>query len=1631
MKTKLSKKLLSVFLAVMMMVTSVPMAAFTAFADNTGDAFTDSYTEAANAAMKAFADKLATPNAAFKNVTNAYNAYVSCQEALDAYVYGGVSVSVLTNATENLKTATGAIENFTGVADAVNAKDASDYAKVWSGDSDYATLYKGVLWSQTGYNTDRGSSQSSYTKLTLYYPEVTLLYDGKNVPQATMRISAECGSSTANARQDTKRFAYGASLNNTDGIVLDENWRGMDNGDMNVAWDWNDGTDRFSYTTTQNGGSVFVVMDCTGIWGSYKHPTYQRNFANIYKFTGSMASDKFYADITPSVTGYFGSDNIFKTTDTNVNKTITGNQAIHVVNYKALTDALERNGAKMKSIDLANYSQGGLSYYISAMDAATGFNPLDWFTTSNNYTGCAGEISRLISVMDAADTSKTNDQAYANLRAAMDAKRGDYNNGTKPADATAASWSNLKSAYEEAQTLMANLTSTGYNDAVNAQDVADRLNDAKLLFNIAKIDATELESVIDAYLSFESVFTADTTAAANDAVAAAQTAIWTAVDKYPNAQDRIPDTTENQEIYTQVLADVNTAIKNLRIDPSAVTMTAQGRYSLNSAIALGDTVNLADYTNGAVFSNAVANANVYISKLPNTDLTDYNTQLAEYKSYIENVVEAFNKLKKPGDTFIGLPNGTVGTAGGTTAMTTLTTSDTYGFNADFSYTSSAVVIRTSHDPLNTAYGIATAGASSDCNLSNSGIDSISINATAPQISGQGGNNKIINSNKSGSTPNALSADQKATYAGCLEKGDLNTDGYKFELKDIKYAGRTSNNKANYAFVDSNGNGVSVADSDGYILDSIVGTTDGTATNPGWGCVSISPENKSAAYAYVSGDLVLSLPATTAPTLSVTTGVSKNTYTLDGYFGMVGLFNTNWGVNSGYCYYEWMTSASTNEKINSTVTVVDISNLVDLVNECNKITDSNKYTPDTWARFETALADASGDTEDRYLTADQIETKYSGKYSNLWSAYNGLKLRTYTVLFKYFDANGVEKTVTLAPTHGDAISSKPTYLNNYNKINLVDYVDGNYTMKPIGWSPEFDIDAPITSDITYVAQYEPVLNAADFTAFNTAKANLVNALADKKFTASSLKAVAAEVDKLVYFDAAAQVDVMADKQPAIDAETTVLEAQLAVLKAVDYDKSVAEAVKEQLNTAQKTDPDMYDNSVSFDNEETVSVCGKDVIGLVFETQTDLDTAIADAVNAMSPIVYDIYLNNVKIGTGAYGEQVIVTYDADGNALIYNNEADYDSDNRDSENWYAWNYHYKARTSESVDKYMFTAKSIGFIVRGDAYISSVSADAPDSNYLVTIKDANSQKALLAETTAGQYTLPKAPARPYYNFANYVVDGVNYKAGDTITVTANTTVEAVYTAKEDNTFEIIFYDSAANFNDGNMTDTYSNLRYDEVVTFTSENAYAWAFGKQDQDYNNEYTIMAYGPTYSFNVYQSMTDTDEYFCGLVALSFDEYKALQEKDNPDNSSNSLITPDGVAIETVSGNYMDQNYVYSEAKPFVAAHNVPVAKYSESNVDKFTLIGFAALTEGYTVVEHGFLFTKDANVSQMTVEDVDMTNIFRFKSSVTTVGDQFVVDIKNPASTVNFKYSAYAIIKDADGNTSYIYSNILDGSNNF
>ena len=108
MKTKLSKKLLSLFLAVMMIVTSVPIISL-----SVSGATEDAAVKEVRTAMEELETKLATPGT-FTNVTPAYEAYVDCQEAIDAYTYGG-EADALNGVADALRADIANIGDFTGV----------------------------------------------------------------------------------------------------------------------------------------------------------------------------------------------------------------------------------------------------------------------------------------------------------------------------------------------------------------------------------------------------------------------------------------------------------------------------------------------------------------------------------------------------------------------------------------------------------------------------------------------------------------------------------------------------------------------------------------------------------------------------------------------------------------------------------------------------------------------------------------------------------------------------------------------------------------------------------------------------------------------------------------------------------------------------------------------------------------------------------------------------------------------------------------------------------------------------------------------------------------------------------------------------------------------------------------------------------------------------------------------------------------------------------------------------------------------------------------------------------------------------------------------------------------------------
>ena len=160
MKKRLPKKILAAFLAAMMVVTSVPFSAITAFAANGYvDVATDAKVQAVETSMKKFQSELAKDKS-YSNVVPAYKAYVACQQGLDAYIYGGES-DALDGLADKLDTAVAGMTEFTGIkANTGKYRQVKVYANDDTGYDEATYLkdgYQNVLWLETGIPANKGA----------------------------------------------------------------------------------------------------------------------------------------------------------------------------------------------------------------------------------------------------------------------------------------------------------------------------------------------------------------------------------------------------------------------------------------------------------------------------------------------------------------------------------------------------------------------------------------------------------------------------------------------------------------------------------------------------------------------------------------------------------------------------------------------------------------------------------------------------------------------------------------------------------------------------------------------------------------------------------------------------------------------------------------------------------------------------------------------------------------------------------------------------------------------------------------------------------------------------------------------------------------------------------------------------------------------------------------------------------------------------------------------------------------------------------------------------------------------------------------------------------------------------------
>lgn len=1669
MKKRLPKKILAAFLAAMMVVTSVPFSAITAFAANGYvDVATDAKVQAVETAMKNFQSVLAEDKS-YSNVGPAYAAYVACQQGLDAYIYGGES-NALDGLADELNTAVSAITEFTGIkANTGKYRQVQVYANDDTGFDEATYLkdgYQNVLWLETGITTDNNDGKQSkedYSSLTLYYPSATLLYDGETTPATSvMAIASGEGSWTWGA---SDRYISAITLENAkDGINISRNWRGgSSNLDFNWSWYWNGNKYNLSNNTT-TAGNVYQIRK-GGTVAVYKN--YQQYFSNFMEYTGDPGN-KYIASFVPTFKAHIGSKNEFAT---NINDpaspTVPGSTTINVVNYKIVKDAIKAAGNKMKSKDLSTYSMGGLYTYFAAMDDATSFDPNTYFTSTDNSkndtSGYVKAASGKVQAINAASIDVTNDTKanYQSLRDAGALARSTYAEGNENnKHYTAESWKAFEDAYVASQTFMAKVNDDKFTNADSvyksndeAKVFADALNAAYagLKTSVAKADTSALVALIQQFESYNSnVFTEATYNAALTAVNKIKTDVWGSVENYgiptyaPNDDEagRAKVATANEEY--------NAAFAALRISPDAVVLTESGSYSLNQAIDLEKNIkDPADYSNYATFATALNDAKLAKDNLATTPMTDYDTQYDAYVAAIDTLVKAYNGLQY---SFTKIPDGTVFGNGKTNAIERMSILDQGGQYVEGSFTNQGYIFRTKHTPLqvkfgdfNVTFGVLTKQSDAFQLLKNNALDSITINATQPKIA-ENGSKTHLTSN-SASTPNALSEEQKTNYAGCLSYTQQSKDGkdYTYSVSNLRYTGKNNYNDSPHVITLNDGTEVTdYSQAIATNLDTVLGTTDGGSNNPIPGAVFARSNNgTNGGESYITGDFNFTAPATEQKDLTATSYPTSTKYTLGTKFGAVAAWNCR-NLNN-FCGYNWYTSEMNNQVLNPAVQIVDITPLVELVDLCNTyLPNSNMYTDESWAAFTKALERAQANIDYTNINTtnllDQLMTTLKSKYTMLWKAKEGLKVKTLNVTFNYKDSTGSDATLVFPVTYGEKLSDAQT-----NEINtkIVSYVDSkNYTHQLVAFEPAFNPNEAVTADVTYTAKYdEGTPNAAIWTEFNSAKDALIAKLqSGSKFTATALESVKAAIAELSYFNftSAQQAEIKADQQNLIDSQKTTMLQLAESLTAIEINDDVAKAVNEAQAAANKNDYDMYDKlgdnfkvtkDVTFDviNADLTGGTQLTVKGYLYSTQTELDNAIKAALEGLSLKTYDIYVNGKKLDTVAYGTPVSVTP----TKIISTTDTTSKGDGAN----YSWTYSFTAPSRDpnfgttaqdndkylTAEKYMITAPSFGFIVKGETHLTATQVNGDKTGYTVTFKSGVNGKIINVINTdaSGNFEMPTAPSVPYYTFESYS-NGV--AAGASATVTKDTVITVNYTADTNNLYTFYVYNTPATFlsmeaaevwdtnNSLNVEKAHDSVAYNELVSVSLPGAYAIAKVVYDEGNTDTYlfNILAFGDSYSFYANETIGDDTQY-AGIVGLTEEEYKKLQE---PGNDIGQLFGTDGLRIEaeqdTLTGEYITKDLEFE-------VYNRETPVFTDDN-SKFSLIGTFICPTGYEMVETGFLMTK--GTSSLTIENASDSSkgVSRFKASKYTVGNQFVINIKTPSTEQSFKYVAYAKYKDKSGN---------------
>lgn len=1594
MKTRKGKRFLSALLAAIMVLTALPL---TALAEGPTPAKSDALITLDNA-INAY--ESAMDGKIYADMATAYDKYMTAKQVRDMFVYGGdesqdlrAAATALTEATTRMKqNVLSSTVDYTTVTDCQGAAVASDYASgllYYGGNLRFSNDVVG------SWNIDDGAIQ--YFKIIMN--DYVFLYDGTTPLRAPVQFSFEYRNDyplNTNPYQKPRGITA-VNVNNPELTVAD--WTVKKDQSGNIPFMTSDGTTVPTVAAASGSSSpIYWTRDSAG-----RKNNKQSTGSSFVTYTGTPGTP--LTTIDTAFTLYDHDKN--RTTIISASQCLAadkgGEQEKHdghnygyVIDYSGVTDALDTAKATFSNIKNYCNDAADMRSLLVAASALAAINPSD--SSKYNYASntadaaskCATDVSDARTALQNAQQAVTpDDDSYEQLRTVIDLTKGTYAAGNTSGAYSSGAWSDFTKAYTDAYTAIMAVES-GYQPNGTVTPLAVELQQAyDALLEEAQNSRVDTTALVDAITkvngleAYETYFTPDTYANMTNAVLDAKIAVWGSEANYGVPAASLQKTDENTQIVANQTAAVLATIPALRINHDLHITSGNHYVSWNSILASYEALNGAKYVNFDMLIAAVSDARVEMAALDGKDMTTPEQLLADYTAILEKILVAYDALEF---SFTELPNGTVATpaehlvvgspnaksaSGSMVNSTGISGSVALGF----SFPNNAVLIRTSHEATTFNLGemMLYFGTWRDYDHQ---LLFFNLNDTVTDPTGE----LVARAKGAGQTPNLNDGDvdEYVTKKNITPGNAVKTNGTAaatWELKDL-YAVEVDN-KTNAFAVDANGNRIS--DKSQNVLD--IATSPASNAQGTENVLFLHGKGGSGNYGgnTYAGAYTMSVAKDNVTTnLTTTTVPSKKVYSLNATVGAV----TRLSYQPASA---WTTLRHDIQNYSLSATVVDISYLFDLINQCSEIKDSNKYTADSWNKFADALKVAKGQMAYNTMTADEILTEAKSRYNNLLRTYKALRLETYTVTFNYKDANGADATKSF-----EKIEYGANLKALADSVDAVDYKANGYSYTFAGWNPEIYDSALVTGAATYTAQYTATVDNADFTKLDAAVAKLTT-LADKTYNVSDLENLNTFIQGLTYYNYTPEqrAATMGDKQVDINAETDRVTAYTVTASTLDLTAAVAALAQAK----DGKDSDAYDLTqlAAFDLYKTVNVNGKDIVGITFKDMNSLNAAIRALLESLQPMQYDVYLNGNKLGTYPYGARIEVN--GDGTVGTHD-----DIETNTGAAKYAWYYSYNSVqvTDQTAPKYMTTAPSYGFVVKGNTYLTTEKADSDAANYVVTFVNGINGHVFDVVYTTGSVTMPTAPACAFYTFSGFD-NGV--AAGEQITVTGNTTITAQYDVTNIATFNV----TVLNVNQDSVIN--QSFNYNDLVTYTDNNAEVWVkyLGELDGEYVNPdtgisqtvtrstFAIVGYGKTLTLRACED-AEYDAYTLADWNDIVADYETCNVVDNDANDASSL-TRDGIVKAST----------------------------------KFSMIGSFALPENAKAVEYGMLFTTAAGKT-LTLENASTdSSIKRLKASKHTGENdsygQYVVSVKSTSlsGSYDLTYRSY-VTYTLNGKTYTVYA---------